>query len=756
MQRPMFALGRSQTNLGMVFAVVLVLAAMVTGISASSAAAITLPSGYSERKVADVPLPTGLAFLPDGRMLVAGKDGRVWLIDRGKRRREAVMSLRARSCEERERGLSGIAVDPNFERNRFVYVYWTRRRGPTCPVEYTRGGLRPDHPVNRLSRYRLTRELGVDSGSEKVLLDGIPQLFGTHNAGDLHFARDGYLYVSVGDGGCDYAGGGCAGKNDASRDPHVLLGKILRIRRDGSAPDANGGGDRCALRGMTRSGRRCRETFASGLRNPFRLAFDPNARGVRFFINDVGQSTWEEINQGKLGADYGWNLREGPCPIGVAENCSAKPRRLTDPIFSYRQGRCQAITGGAFLPRGAWSPAFAGSYLYADYVCGRIWRLQRRDGRWERRAFALNMGRDSAVHLAFGPGNGRSRSLFYTTFANGGDVRRVDYEPGNRAPLARARANPSAGKLPLEVTFDARRSVDPDGDRQLRYRWNFGDGSAPVISAQPVVRHRYTTEGSFRARLTVIDGLGRASDPIAFRIDAGNEPPRPTILTPPEGMRYEFGQTLALQGSAVDPEDGRLASERLSWNVVLHHETHTHPFLGPLVGDALALTAPYPEDRAAAPVSHLELRLTATDSRGLRVTTTRHLFPRLTIGLGGLRSRPDRFSDDASLPRLRLPTEPGDGFDFRLSAPARLALSTERATRREGCTGTPEQCLKWVAEPGQATLRAPAGASTIAFRGRVSVDSRPRAGLHRLRVIASDRWGRTSPVRTARYELLRP
>ena len=170
MQRPMFALGRSQTNLGMVFAVVLVLAAMVTGISASSAAAITLPSGYSERKVADVPLPTGLAFLPDGRMLVAGKDGRVWLIDRGKRRREAVMSLRARSCEERERGLSGIAVDPNFERNRFVYVYWTRRRGPTCPVEYTRGGLRPDHPVNRLSRYRLTRELGVDR--EKVNVNG--------------------------------------------------------------------------------------------------------------------------------------------------------------------------------------------------------------------------------------------------------------------------------------------------------------------------------------------------------------------------------------------------------------------------------------------------------------------------------------------------------------------------------------------------------------------------------------------------------
>jgi glucose/arabinose dehydrogenase len=114
-----------------------------------------------------------------------------------------------------------------------------------------------------------------------------------HNGGDLHFGKDDYLYITVGDGGCDYAGdSGCAGQKDASRDSHILLGKVLRITRDGGIPATNPytGTDsaRCNLTGRTDPGKKCQETFASGLRNPFRFAFDPNASGTRFFINDVG------------------------------------------------------------------------------------------------------------------------------------------------------------------------------------------------------------------------------------------------------------------------------------------------------------------------------------------------------------------------------------------------------------------------------------------------------------------------------------
>jgi glucose/arabinose dehydrogenase len=159
-----------------------------------------------------------------------------------------------------------------------------------------------------VARYTLS---GNDAAKfDKVLIDNIPSPAGNHNAGDLHFGKDGYLYVSVGDGGCDYANdSGCAGQNDAARDQNVLLGKILRITREGDIPATNPyrGTDsaRCNTTGRTGAGKKCQETFAWGLRNPFRMAFDPNASHTRFFINDVGQNAREEIDQGKAGADYG-------------------------------------------------------------------------------------------------------------------------------------------------------------------------------------------------------------------------------------------------------------------------------------------------------------------------------------------------------------------------------------------------------------------------------------------------------------------
>ena len=163
-----------------------------------------------------------------------------------------------------------------------------------------------------------------------MLIDNIPSPNSNHNAGDLNFGKDGYLYASVGDGGRDYAGdSGGAGENDAARDSHVLQGKILRIAPDGSIPSTNPyqGADsaRCNVTGKTTAGKQCQETFASGLRNPFRMAFDPDAASTRFFINDVGQNAWEEIDEGEAGADYGWNCREGKHPNSTTGKCDPAP-----------------------------------------------------------------------------------------------------------------------------------------------------------------------------------------------------------------------------------------------------------------------------------------------------------------------------------------------------------------------------------------------------------------------------------------------
>src|SRR5262249_33000484 len=241
------------------------------------------------------------------------------------------------------------------------------------------------------------------ASAEQVLIDNIPSPNGNHNGGDLQFGPDGYLYISVGDGGADYAGdSGSAGNNDASRDQFILLGKILRIASDGSIPPDNPfvGADsgRCNTTGRT-TAQKCQETFAWGLRNPWRFAFKPGTS--QFYINDVGQNAWEEIDLGQKGADYGWNCREGAHTNSTTGKCSPTPPGMVDPIYEYAHGSCDAITDGAFVPAGLWPAPYDGAYLFADYVCGKIFRLVPNGNSYTTADFATNAG--GPVAMVFGP-----------------------------------------------------------------------------------------------------------------------------------------------------------------------------------------------------------------------------------------------------------------------------------------------------------------------------------------------------------------
>ena len=605
---------------------------------APGAARAAVPAGFADTLVTSVAAPTALAFTPDGRMLIATQPGALRVYEGGTLLGTPALTLpAAQICTNSERGLLGVSVDPDFASNRFVYLFYTFRKFGVCP---TGSPTAPNVPVNRVSRFVLADTNVIDPTSEVVLIDNMPSPNGNHNAGDIQFGRDGHLYVSVGDGGADYAGdSGGAGSNDAARDEHILLGKILRITAGGGIPASNpfqgADADRCNAAGRTTSGRRCRETFAWGLRNPFRMAFDPGVVSTRFFINDVGQNTWEEIDLGQAGADYGWNCREGAHANGQAgPTCSPVPPGMVDPIDEYRHGvqvpgttspaNCNSITGGAFVPAGSWPANYDGSYLFADYVCG--WIFRRAPG-GAVSDFATNLGNSSAVHLRFGP-HGNAQALYYTTYAGGGQVRRIAYTGNaNRAPVAVMTASSASGPVPLGVSFDGSGSSDPDLGNTLTYVWDFGDGSPPTETAIPTTSHVYASIGSFTAVLRVRDNLGALSDPAILIVSAGNAPPLPVIASPTPAARFRVGETIALQGSAVDPQDGPLPAEALSWVIVLHHNDHTHPFLGPVSGNGVAFTAPAPEDLQATANSFLEIRLTAIDSFGLGGTVTQDLLP---------------------------------------------------------------------------------------------------------------------------------
>jgi glucose/arabinose dehydrogenase len=381
-------------------------AALIAAATLGVPAAASPPSlrpGFDDSLLASLPKPTALAFTPDGRLLVTSQPGVLRVIAGGSLLPTPALDLSASTCADGERGLLGVAVDPSFADNHLIYLYRTVASGGAC--------------VNRVSRFVLGDDNLVDPASEQPLLNS-PSPGCCHEAGDLHFGNDGNLYVSVGDGGL------------GGRDRSVLLGKVLRITPSGGIPSDNPflgpGTARCNLSGSTDPGTVCQETFAWGLRNPFRLAFDPNVAGTRLYINDVGENTWEEIDAGQSGADYGWNIREGFCTTGSTTDCGPPPAGMTNPLYAYQHANgCTAITAGAFVPNGVWPAEYDDAYLFADYLCGTVFELvPDGNGGYGATTFASGFGSGGPIDMIFGP-YGQTQALYYTTYVNGGEVRRI-------------------------------------------------------------------------------------------------------------------------------------------------------------------------------------------------------------------------------------------------------------------------------------------------------------------------------------------
>ncbi len=322
-------------------------------------------------QIAAIERPTALDFTPEGNLYAASQGGKLYLIPGGEHVGDGTgtpglaLDLSDKVCDVAgEQGLLGVAVDPAFTNptNRFVYLYYSAKKGRGC-----------GETVNRVSRFAVRPDGKLLRGSELALIDNIPTpgANGNHNGGDLQFDRDGFLYVSVGDGACSLQDAdACQYENGNARLKNVLLGKILRITKTGGIPPTNPhlgeGTARCSETGMTANrGTWCREIWATGLRNPFRIVFDSDR--TKLHINDVGGQVWEEINLGRRGADYGWNLCEGDNqPQSATKSC--RETRFVAPVFSYRHtDALRSITGGAFVPDdSAWPDRFDGGYLFAD------------------------------------------------------------------------------------------------------------------------------------------------------------------------------------------------------------------------------------------------------------------------------------------------------------------------------------------------------------------------------------------------------
>jgi putative heme-binding domain-containing protein len=324
-----------------------------------SAGPITLPQGFTWSRVATgITGATAMAVAVDARVFVCEQTGALRIVKDDRLLDAPFLTIRVDSFWER--GLIGVALDPDFARNSYVYVTYVARE---------------PYPHHRVSRFLARGDVAV-AKSETILLEGDDQrkaggeMPAGHQGGAIHFGTDGKLYVALGE--------------QTARAPaqamDMLQGKLLRINPDGSIPEDNP---------FYRTARgKYRAIWALGLRNPFTFAVQPETG--RIFINDVGQTAWEEIDEGFSGANYGWPASEGP---------TTDPR-FRGPIHYYPVA---SIAGGAFCPTGPssrFSSRYRGQYFFADFVKGWIKYLD--PSHFERVSdFASGLARP--VDLKFAP-----------------------------------------------------------------------------------------------------------------------------------------------------------------------------------------------------------------------------------------------------------------------------------------------------------------------------------------------------------------
>lgn len=534
----------------------------------------TLPAGFSETLVASgIASPTAMAFAPDGRLFVCEQGGRLRVIKNGTLLSTAFATFSV--DPNGERGLLGVAFDPAFTTNNFVYVYYTATSQPRR---------------NRVARLTANGDV-AQSGSERLILE-LNDLSNAqnHNGGAMHFGADGKLYIAVGENA----------NSGNSQIFTTLLGKILRINPDGSIPSDNPF--------YTTAGGVNRAIWALGLRNPYTFAFEPGTNHM--YINDVGENRWEEINDGVAGANYGWPTTEG----------YTTDSRFKSPLYVYGHGvgsnaGC-AITGGAFYKPATnnFPNEYIGSYFFADYCSGWINRYIPSTNT----TVTFASGAGFPVDLLVGPEGG----LYYASRGSSA-IYRID---------STTQQKPSIVSEPSDLTVAAGQpatfSVSANGTTPLRYQW-YRNGTAISGATSTTYRINSTAAADNGARFYVVvtNDLGNATSRTAFLTITPNDPPVAIINTPAAGSLYTAGTSLSYSGQGTDPQDGTLPASAFTWQIDFHHDTHSHPFL-PARSGVTSGTVPIPNTGEQSANVWYRIYLTVKDSAGLTTTVTRDVFPR--------------------------------------------------------------------------------------------------------------------------------
>jgi glucose/arabinose dehydrogenase len=307
--------------------------------------------------------PVDISHAGDDRLFITEKDGSIVIINKdGSLMSTPYLDIRNRvNAFANERGLLGLAFHPDYKINGYFYVHYTNSAGNSVISRFQRNNT----DINK-----------ADASSEKILLT-ILQPASNHNAGDLNFGPDGYLYIGMGDGG------DAGDPGNRSQNPKNLLGKMLRINvNQGNIYDIP------ADNPFKNNPDTLEEIWSLGLRNPWRFSFDRLTGDM--WIADVGQNAWEEINMeepGLGGHNYGWRCYEGNAAFNTSGCRPREHYRFPVHVYPNRFDVGCSVTGG-YVYRGSNNPSLYGKYIYADFCTGIFWALQNVDGIWKNEQLA--------------------------------------------------------------------------------------------------------------------------------------------------------------------------------------------------------------------------------------------------------------------------------------------------------------------------------------------------------------------------------
>jgi cytochrome c len=569
--------------------------------------------------------PMELDVAPDGRVFYIQRQGEVKIHKPDTHTTVTAATLSVYTGGED--GLVGMALDPDFADNGWIYLYWS----PNNSAE----------DVNRLSRFTVSGDT-IDLSSEKKIIE-IPAYRARtypepgHTGGSVEFGPDGSLYLSVGDDVAPNLSGHWQGYApldwrpgqhmlDTARtsgNTNDLRGKILRIK-----PKADGGYDIPEGNLFPPGTDKTRpEIYAMGFRNPFRFTVDHKTGHLHVadYGPDRGLPTTPrgpeglvEYNVIKAPGNFGWPFCHGDhqpyAPynpdtgeIGPKFDCDQpvndSPNNtglrelppIQKPVMWYGYGASAHFpelgTGGSGPMSGPvyrYDPANSSKTKFPAYFDGVNFFYE-----WSRH-FIKEIHFDSndqilkinpfmgdvpwlkPMDMTFGP-DGALYVLEWGTSFNGGNsdsgLYRIDYAAGARSPVAKATASRIDGPTPLTVEFDASASYDPDGDA-LTYAWDF-DADGTVDSTEVKATHVYENVGRFTAQLKVTDSTGKEGF-ANIEITAGNTRPTVTIETPLNGTPIHFGVEVPYKITVTDPEDGTIDCDKVFVNPTLGHDDHEH------------------------------------------------------------------------------------------------------------------------------------------------------------------------------------